>query len=335
MLMTALRLAALLTAVASSAHPLGPDRGSAHGVTGRSPAAATHPARPDTVRAEPQRGIAARLDGSHRPVPPAASTPVVLFLMPAADTQRLANGRARPTGYFLNEFYEPYRAVRDAGYAVEFASPGGRRPPIDPESLKRRYWKAHPEQLAEARALVDTLSALRAPTPLEVARRESARYAGVIVPGGQGVMVDLLGDTSAHALLRDVGRVGRPVGLICHAPALLTRLGVDGNPFLGRRVTSVSRLEEWYIERVVMKGAARDRLIGRALAQRGYRYHRALRPARPYAVRDGNLVTSQNPFSGARFTALYLEALRAADAPARATTQEVAGELASGARATP
>jgi hypothetical protein len=71
---------------------------------------------------------------------------------------------------------------------VEFASPGGRRPPVDPESLRRRYWKAHPERLAEARALVDTLTALRAPRPLEIARRESARYAGVIVPGGQAVM---------------------------------------------------------------------------------------------------------------------------------------------------
>ncbi len=283
------------------------------------------------VRHTAPRGTAPR--DTAPPTVGAAGRGVVLFVLPAADTQRLANGRLRPTGYFLNEFYEPYRALREAGYAVAFASPGARRPAVDPESLKRRYWKAHPERLAEARALVDTLGALRAPQPLEAARRGWARYAGVVVPGGQGVMVDLLGDSVAHALLRDVGRAGRPVGLICHAPALLTRLGVEGNPFLGRRVTSVSRLEEWYIERVVMKGAARDRGIARALARSGYRHTRALRPARPYAVRDGNLVTSQNPFSGARFTALYLEALRDAAPPATAEGA-AAGHVAGAAHPT-
>lgn len=233
----------------------------------------------------------------------------VLIVMPAADSQPLANGRQRATGYFLNEFYEPYRALRANGYTVVFATPGGRRPTVDPESLKRRYWKAHPSQRDEAAQLVDTLSTLAHPLTLEAARDSVHRFAGIIIPGGQGVMVDLLRDSVAHDLLRTIGATGRPVGLVCHAPALLTQLGVANNPFIGRRVTAVSRLEEWYIEHRVMKGAAKDRLIGRALSRAGYRYTRATLPARPFAVRDGNLVTSQNPFSGERFTALYLEAL--------------------------
>ncbi len=239
-----------------------------------------------------------------------AATDTILFLMPAADSQPLADGRVRATGYFLNEFYEPYRALRDAGYAVVFATPGGRAPTVDPESFKSRYWKAHPSHRAEAQLLVDTLSALRAPLTLEAAQRMALQFDGVIVPGGQGVMVDLLRDRRAHDLLRIMGRAGRVVGLICHAPALLTQLGTQENPFLGRRVTAVSRLEEFYIENRVMKSAANDRLIGRALKSSGYRYRRSRIPARPYAVRDGNLVTSQNPFSGERFTALYLSALR-------------------------
>lgn len=47
------------------------------------------------------------------------------------------------------------------------------------------------------------------------------------------------------------------------------------------------------------------RTTGQAL---GYQYHGAF-PGRSHAVRDCNVVTSQNPFSGADFTRLYLAAL--------------------------
>ncbi|QSQ16949.1 type 1 glutamine amidotransferase domain-containing protein [Myxococcus landrumensis] len=229
----------------------------------------------------------------------------VLMVLSAASEQRLADGSARPTGVFLNEFYEPYRALIDAGYEVVLATPGGQAPKFDPEGLKPSYWEEHPEALAEAQALV-----ARLPTPLSLAevRPRAETFQALLIPGGQGVMVDLLGDAELHGLLVDFGATSRPVGLVCHAPALLARLSAEANPFSGRRVTSVSGFEEWYIETFVMGARAQVRGIGSRLEDAGF-HHETAFPGRSRAVRDCNLVTSQNPFSGTDFNALFLAAL--------------------------
>jgi putative intracellular protease/amidase len=249
----------------------------------------------------------------------------VLMVLSAASEQMLADGSKRRTGVFLNEFYEPYRALVDAGYEVAIATPGGRAPVWDPESLEPSYWKQHPEALANAQALATTLPALLAPLPLSEARARADTFQALLVPGGQGVMVDLLHDADLHGLLIDFGATDRPVGLVCHAPALLTRLPAERSPFLGRRVTSVSGFEEWYIETFVMGERAQVREIGEQLDEAGYRHETAL-PGRSRAVRDCGLVTSQNPFSGEAFNAFFLAALddwrkggRCGEAPRRAS----------------
>ena len=248
------------------------------------------------------------------PVAANASTPprvpgAVLMVLSAAPRQTLADGSTRATGYFLNEFYEPYRTLVDAGHTVAIATPNGRPAALDPESLDPKYWRDHPEALAAAQQLVESLPNMRTPLALSDVLARAEDYQGIVVPGGQGVMVDLLDDPVVHALLLTFGTSDRPVGLICHAPAILTRLPpASNNVFRGRRVAAVSGIEEWYIETFVMGAKARVRRIGRALDDGGYR-HEASFPGRSGAVRDCNLVTSQNPFSGEAFGRLYLEAL--------------------------
>lgn len=239
---------------------------------------------------------------------PARPPGTVLFVLTAADVQTLANGKTRSTGYFLNEFYDAYDAVTLAGYQVEIATPDGRPAVVDPESFDEDYWKDQPEVLAQARDLVQALPALQHPLTLDQAHQRVDELQGLVVPGGQGVMVDLLEHPVLHELLVALGRTDRPVGLVCHAPAVLARLPAHDDPFAGRWVTSVSAMEEWYIETFVMRGKALDRGIGEQLADRGYRYD-AAPPGKPHAVRDCNLVTSQNPFSGQPFAQELLAAL--------------------------
>lgn len=225
----------------------------------------------------------------------------VLMVLSAASRQTLADGSERETGTFLNELYDPYRALVAAGYHVAFATPRGQPPAVDPESLADKYWSSGADRAA-ARELVASLS----PLTLSDVRADPDAYQGIVVPGGQGVMVDLLDDPDLHVLLEAFGSSGRPVGLVCHAPVLLAR--GRHTAFAGRQVTSVTSIEEWFIETFVMGRAARVRGIGEALDGAGL-HHDAGFPGRPHAVRDCNLVTSQNPYSGGPFAGHLIAAL--------------------------
>lgn len=240
-----------------------------------------------------------------RPVEPAAAGRV-LMLASAARQQTLADGSKRETGTFLSELYEPYQALRRAGYGVTLSTVGGARVAIDPESLKEKYWETA-EQLAAAQRFVATSSDLQAPLALDQALAGAGDFQGLVIPGGQGVMVDLLGSADVHALLLRFAEQDRPIGLVCHAPALLTRIQPAGR-LAGRMVTSVSGLEELFIETFVMGEEASERGIGASLEEHGYQ-HSAAFPGSSFALRDCNLVTSQNPFSTGEFSQLYLRAL--------------------------
>lgn len=181
----------------------------------------------------------------------------VLFVLSAAPIQRLSDGSQRKTGYFLNELYEAYESVHNAGYEVLIATPDGRSPVVDPESLNPKYW-SHPEQLGAAQAWITQDPRMLAPMSLKDAWSQADALMGIVVPGGQGVMVDLL--------------------------------------------------EELYIETFVMGAKAQNRKIGAQLQALGFDHDSAF-PGRANAVRDCNLVTSQNPFSGEQFSARFLEAL--------------------------
>ena len=233
----------------------------------------------------------------------------ILMLMSAADTLALDQGeKLRQTGVFLNEFYLAHKAMTQAGYTVVFASPGGRTPAIDRESLEGKYWKNALEVREEALAFIQNDSAFYHPISLEMALEGQGDYIGMIVPGGQGLMVDLLFDGNIPLLLKGFARQRKPTGLICHAPALLLTLPKEVHPYRGRKVNCVTPMEEFVIERFIMKGRPQNRKIAKGLKRMGLKYRRGL-PKANFAVRDGNLVSSQNPFSSHAFNKLYLEAL--------------------------
>lgn len=233
----------------------------------------------------------------------------VLFVMSAADTLQLNNGeKLRQTGVFLNEFYLAYKSVTEAGYTVDFATPNGIVSTIDGESISDKYWENILEVKEEALTFTKTDSSFNNPKTLEKAIESKSDYIGLIIPGGQGLMVDLKDDINIPILLKYFAKENKPTGLICHAPSLVLTISKEENPYIGFRVNSVSPFEEFVIERFIMKGKPKNRKIAKRLKKLGLKYRSKL-PKANYAVKDRNLVTSQNPFSGTAFNKLYLEAL--------------------------
>ena len=234
----------------------------------------------------------------------------VLFIMSAAKELKLSNGKSYPeTGVFLSEFYLAYEEIVKAGYEVDFATPYGIVSSIDKESYNKKYWGNKDTLITEANEFVKQNSKFNKPLTLEQAIEGIYNYSGMVIPGGQGLMVDLYYDQNISKILKHFSEKGKPLGLICHAPALILSIPKEENPFIGYSVNSVTGLEEFFIENFVMKGKPKNRKIAKQLKKLGLKYKKGS-PASNFAVRDRELITSQNPYSNETFNKLYVEALK-------------------------
>jgi putative intracellular protease/amidase len=234
----------------------------------------------------------------------------VLFIMSAAKELKLKNGKSyTETGVFLSEFYLAYKEILNAGYEVDFATPNAVVASIDKESYKKKYWGKKDTLITEATEFVKQNPKFNKPLTLEQAIAGINNYTGMVIPGGQGLMVDLFYDPNVSNMLKDFSKKGKPLGLICHAPALILAMPKEENPFIGYKVNSVTGLEEFFIENFVMKGQPQNRKIAKQLKKLGLKYKKG-KPAGNFAVRDRELITSQNPYSNEAFNKLYVEALK-------------------------
>jgi putative intracellular protease/amidase len=193
-----------------------------------------------------------------------------------------------PTGFWLEELAAPYAVFRDAGVAIDIASPNGGRPPADPKSEKSeaepvRRFLADPEAMAQ----------LEATQPLADV---TDRYDAYFVVGGHGVMWDLAVSPEMASLLGRAHDAGKVVAAVCHGPAALVGVrDAQGEPIVrGRRVAGFSNEEE---DAVGLTSIVPFSLETR-LRELGGNYERGPKWG-AFAVRDGNLVTGQNPQSSA------------------------------------
>ena len=227
----------------------------------------------------------------------------ILFVLTGADHWTLADGTKHPTGYWAEEFAAPYAAFTGAGHTVTVATPGGVTPPVDQGSLAPEA-NGGAERAREIAEILAGAQALRQPIPLSEV--DLADYDAVFYPGGHGPMEDLAVDPVSGALLVDALASGKPLGVVCHAPAaLLATADADGkSPFAGYRVAAFSNAEEtqagladkakWLLE---------DRLVALGVD------YREGAPWAPHIEVDRTLYTGQNPASSAPLAARMLDAL--------------------------
>jgi putative intracellular protease/amidase len=171
------------------------------------------------------------------------------------------------------------------------------------------YWEGKLELKPEAIEFWKTNETFSNPMPLAEAIEKQEEYIGLVIPGGQGLMIDLIYDNNTAVLLKKFAADKKAIGLICHAPALITTIPKKDNPFVGYKVNSITPIEEFYVEKFIMKGKPKNRKIARQLKNLGLEYDRG-GPGKGFATRDRNLVSSQNPYSGEEFNELFLKVLK-------------------------
>ncbi|MET4924908.1 type 1 glutamine amidotransferase domain-containing protein [Streptomyces sp. PSRA5] len=215
----------------------------------------------------------------------------VLFIVSGATYWVLKDGTRYATGYWAEEFANPYKAITDAGHEVVVATPGGVTPNVDMMSLRPAM--AGGEQGAlELEAIIRDAEAMRRPLKLSDVRLED--YDAVYLPGGHGPMSDLAFDADAGRLLTAQLASERPLAIVCHAPAAMLATRIHGeSPFKGRKVTGFTNEEE---DGVGLSSRATWLLEDDLKDKVGVEYSRG-ETWKPYMVEDGSLITGQNPAS--------------------------------------
>ena len=211
-----------------------------------------------------------------------------------------------PVGFWWSELTHPYYVFTETGYEVEVFSPAGGRcepdamsDPNDPSGYSATDLISqgfiHTPAL---RALVESTRPVSAIDP--------AAFDAIVVAGGQAPMFTFEAATDLHTTFVQFYESGKVAAALCHGVAVLAFAKLSTGEYLakGKTVTGFANVEEDFADnavwsygllsrdRHVMPWRIEDRMreIGANFVQAGL--------WRGFAVRDGNLITGQQNFSG-------------------------------------
>ena len=142
-------------------------------------------------------------------------------------------------------------------------------------------------------------------------------FDALVVAGGQGPMFTFERATGLHRKFVEFYEAGKVTAALCHGVAVMRYATLsNGQPLAkGKTVTGFANVEEDFADNAVwdMGALPRDKhvmpwRIEDELRQLGANYVRAGR-WRGFAVRDGNLITGQQNFSGGETAEAVISAL--------------------------
>jgi putative intracellular protease/amidase len=226
----------------------------------------------------------------------------ILFIV-TSNSQMGASGKA--TGIWAEELAVPYYALLDAGFTVDIASPKGGQAPMDPGSVK----PVGSNVPAVDRFLVDTDAMHKSANTHTASSVNATTYDAVFFPGGHGTMWDLPKDAGVTTAVETAFVANKIIASVCHGAAgLVTAKRADGKSIVaGKRVNSFTDAEEAAagLTDVV------PFLLETRIRELGATFEGAAN-WQAFAVRDGNLITGQNPASSELVAYHVIDALRAA-----------------------
>jgi len=214
-----------------------------------------------------------------------------------------------PVGFWAAELTHPYYEFGRARYEVTIASPDGGR--IEPDALSdprdESRWSAD-DLISMGFLSTPELAALLDDTP-RLADLDLDRFDAVVICGGQSPMFTFRGREDLAATILRFHEDQKPTAALCHGTcALLDVKDSDGEPLIaGKTMTGFANVEEDFSDRAVgqrvmpfrIEDEARD--LGANFVAGGL--------FRAFAVRDGNLITGQQQYSGARVAQLVISSL--------------------------
>jgi putative intracellular protease/amidase len=222
-----------------------------------------------------------------------------------------------PVGFWWSELTHPYYRFQGQGYETEIFSPDGGKCEADGMSDPRDPSGYSASDLISMGFIcTPSLAALVANTK-KVADIEAQKFDAILVTGGQSPMFTFEKATGLQAKFVEFYEAGKIACALCHGTSLLRYAKLRNGDFLvkGKTVTGFANVEEDFADNAVwsMNVLPRNKhvtpwRIEDELKKLGANYIQA-GLWRGFAVRDGNLVTGQQNFSGSETAEMVVRAL--------------------------
>lgn len=222
-----------------------------------------------------------------------------------------------PVGFWWSELSHPYFVLTEKGYEVDVFSPAGGKCQADGMSDPRDASGYSSSDLISMGFIATAKLAALIENTRPVAAIDVARFDAIMVAGGQAPMFTFEKAVGLHKKFVEFYEAGKIACALCHGVAILRYVKLSTGEYLakGKTVTGFANVEENFADEAVwgMNLLARDKhvmpwRIEDELKTIGANYiHSGL--WRSFAVRDGNLITGQQNFSGAETAELLVDAL--------------------------
>jgi putative intracellular protease/amidase len=210
------------------------------------------------------------------------------ILMVLTSHSELGN-TGKKTGFWVEEFAAPYYVFVDEGATVTIASPLGGQPPVDPASEESQAQTDATKRFYKDFEAIDKVA-----NSIKLSEIKEEDYHGIFYPGGHGPLWDLTNNADSIKLIEDFWSSKKPVVAVCHAPAVLLHAKDETDEPLvkGKNVTGFSNTEEDAVKLTEVVPF----LLEEELKNKGGIYSKRDDWA-SYVVKDGMLITGQNPAS--------------------------------------
>jgi len=214
-----------------------------------------------------------------------------------------------PIGFWWSELTHPYWQFTEHGYNVDIYSPDGGKLQGDNWSDPRDESKYSAHDLISLGFSCSPEHAKLVNESKPMAQLQLGDYDALLIVGGQAPMYTFYNDERVHSLAAQCYKAGKITAVLCHATCILLKTKVNGKLLVdGKTWTGFANSEERYADDFVGKRIQPFWIEDEAKKISNTNFIVTGR-FKAHAVRDGNLITGQQQYSGGVVARLVIEAL--------------------------
>ena len=214
-----------------------------------------------------------------------------------------------PVGFWAAELFHPLYEFTKARYRVTVASPDGGRVELDAMSDPRDASRWSADDLISMGALNTPEIAALLERTARLVDVDLDEVDALVVCGGQGPMFQFPDNEDLQRAIAHFYEAEKPTAALCHGVCALLDVELsDGSRLIaGKTITGFANVEEDFTDSAVGQRVQPFRIEDEA-RRRGANYVQA-GLFKAFAIRDGQLITGQQQYSGAKVAQLVIESL--------------------------